>query len=50
PVMPALAALGSGFIFYELDNQAKIYAFGWFVVGIIIYAVYGSKHSKLSQK
>ena len=50
PVMPALAALGSGYIFYELDNQAKLYAFGWFVLGLIIYAVYGAKHSKLSQK
>ncbi|MCT4387346.1 APC family permease [Leuconostoc pseudomesenteroides] len=49
PVLPALAALGSGFIFYELDNQAKIYAFGWFALGLVIYAVYGAKHSKLSQ-
>lgn len=50
PVLPALAALGSGFIFYQLDNQAKIYAFGWFVLGLIIYAVYGSRHSKISRK
>jgi len=49
PVLPALAALGSGFIFYELDNQAKIYAFGWFALGLVIYAIYGAKHSKLSQ-
>lgn len=49
PVMPALAALGSGFIFYQLDNQAKLYAFGWFVLGLIIYAAYGARHSKISR-
>lgn len=49
PVLPALAALGSGFIFYNLDNQAKLYAFGWFVLGLIIYAVYGARHSNLSK-
>ncbi|MFT8840745.1 APC family permease [Leuconostoc citreum] len=49
PVLPALAALGSGFIFYQLDNQAKLYAFGWFVLGLIIYAAYGARHSKISR-
>ena len=49
PVLPALAALGSGFIFFNLDNQAKLYAFGWFVIGLIIYAVYGARHSNLSK-
>ncbi|MGR8772357.1 APC family permease [Leuconostoc citreum] len=49
PVLPALAALGSGFIFYQLDNQAKLYAFGWFVIGLIIYAAYGARHSKISR-
>lgn len=49
PVLPALAALGSAFIFYNLDNEAKLYAFGWFVLGLVIYAVYGSRHSKLSK-
>lgn len=49
PVLPALAALGSGFIFFNLDTQAKLYAFGWFVLGLIIYAVYGARHSNLSK-
>ncbi|WP_312398846.1 APC family permease [Leuconostoc lactis] len=49
PVLPALAALGSGFIFFNLDSQAKLYAFGWFVIGLIIYAVYGARHSNLSK-
>ncbi|MFZ2590808.1 MAG: amino acid permease [Leuconostoc citreum] len=49
PVLPALAALGSGFIFYQLDNQAKLYAFGWFVLGLIIYAADGARHSKISR-
>ncbi|MGO3364604.1 MAG: APC family permease, partial [Leuconostoc falkenbergense] len=40
PVLPAVAALGSGFIFFEVVDQAKIYAFGWFALGLICYARY----------
>lgn len=46
PVLPALAALGAGYIFYTLDHQAQSYSVGWFVLGLIVYAVYGARHSK----
>lgn len=45
PVLPILGLLGSAFVFYGLDNGAKIYAAGWFVLGLIIYFLYGRTHS-----
>ncbi|UQS82515.1 amino acid permease [Bombilactobacillus folatiphilus] len=50
PVMPLLGFLGSLVVFLGLSKEAKIYAAGWFVVGLIIYFTYGMKHSYLSQK
>lgn len=48
PVLPALGFLASLFVFLGLDNDAKIYAGIWFVVGVIIYFVYGVRHSYLN--
>ncbi|WP_268912177.1 APC family permease [Lentilactobacillus sp. SPB1-3] len=45
PVLPALGFLGSLAVFWGLDIQAKTYAFGWFVLGSIIYFFYGIRHS-----
>lgn len=50
PVMPALAFLGSLIVFLGLDNEAKIYTGGWFVIGIIIYLFYGMKNSYLNSE
>ncbi|MBB2955457.1 APA family basic amino acid/polyamine antiporter, partial [Bifidobacterium commune] len=49
PVMPALAFLGSLIVFMGLSNDAKIYAFGWFVFGLIVYFCYGMRRSALSK-
>lgn len=49
PVMPALAFLGALVVFIGLDNQAKIYSLIWFVIGIIVYLVYGLRHSTLNK-
>lgn len=50
PVLPFLAFLASLIVFCGLDYQAKIYALIWFILGVIIYLLYGQKHSSLSQK
>lgn len=49
PVMPALAFLGALIVFMGLSNDAKIYAFGWFVFGLLVYFCYGMRHSALSK-
>ena len=50
PVLPALAFLASLTVFLGLDKQAKIYAGCWFLLGVIIYAVYGARHSALNKE
>lgn len=45
PVLPALGFLGALGIFWGLDIQAKTYALGWFILGMIIYFAYGMNHS-----
>lgn len=50
PVLPALGFIGSLIVFWGLGNDAKIYAGIWFIVGVIIYFAYGSRHSYLNKK
>lgn len=50
PVLPFLAFLGSLIVFLGLDQQAKIYAGIWFIIGLIIYFCYGLKHSTMNTK
>ena len=50
PVMPMLGFLASLLVFGGLDVQAKIYAGGWFVLGVIIYFSYGIRHSYLTKR
>lgn len=50
PVLPALGALGAFYIFWSLDIQARIYAGFWFVLGLLVYMFYGSRHSRLHKK
>ncbi len=45
PILPALGFLGALAIFWGLDIQAKIYAGGWFLFGMLIYFIYGMTHS-----
>ena len=49
PVTPILAFLGTLLVFWNLDNVAKIYTLGWFVIGMIVYFSYGIWHSHLSE-
>ena len=41
PVLPALAFLGALFVFLGLDHMAKLVAGIWFVLGLLIYIIYG---------
>lgn len=50
PVMPALAFIGALIVFLGLDIQAKLYSGVWFVIGLIVYLVYGMHHSVLDKK
>lgn len=49
PILPVLAFLASLIVFLGLDKQAKIYAGAWFIIGVIIYFIYGIKHSSLNK-
>lgn len=50
PIMPALGFLASLAVFWGLDNDAKIYALVWFIIGMIIYFVYGMNHKSRNQQ
>ncbi|GAY72498.1 APC family permease [Lentilactobacillus kosonis] len=50
PILPALGFLGALAVFWGLDIQAKTYAFGWFVLGAIIYFAYGIRHSNAGRE
>ncbi len=47
PVLPVIAGLLSVYFIWMLPNTTKIMVGIWLVVGIIVYATYGIKHSKL---
>lgn len=49
PVLPALGFIGSAFVFWNLDANAKLYTAVWFVLGLVIYFIYGSRRKKSSQ-
>jgi len=49
PVLPFLAFLGSFAVFWGLDLQAKKYMLIWSLIGIVIYFVYGIRHSAMNK-
>lgn len=49
PILPAISALASAFIFWNLNVDAKILMVGWFIIGILIYFLYGIRHSKIKE-
>lgn len=50
PVLPALSALFSAVIFWNLDVDAKLLMVGWFVIGLLVYFGYGIRHSVLVKR
>ncbi|ETO40490.1 Amino acid transporter [Fructilactobacillus florum 8D] len=45
PVLPGISVLVSLAIFLELSSDAKTLTAVWFVIGVVIYLLYGKKHS-----
>lgn len=45
PLLPILSFTASLIVFIGLDHAAKLYTLVWFIVGIIIYFIYGIKHA-----
>ncbi|HEX7599052.1 MAG TPA: amino acid permease [Polyangia bacterium] len=46
-VVPILGALFSGGLMYTATTHTLIRLFAWMAIGLVIYACYGRKHSKL---
>lgn len=50
PVLPAVSAIFSAVIFWGLNTDAKILMVGWFVIGLLIYFIYGIRHSIINKE
>lgn len=50
PVLPAISAIFSTVIFWGLNTDAKILMVGWFVIGLLIYFIYGIRHSIINKE
>jgi APA family basic amino acid/polyamine antiporter len=53
PLAPLVSVLGAAIcllMIFGLDSQTLTVAFGWMAVGIVVYFLYGKKHSKLNKQ
>lgn len=50
PVLPVISAIFSAVIFWGLNTDAKILMIGWFVIGLLIYFIYGIRHSIINKE
>jgi APA family basic amino acid/polyamine antiporter len=48
PLVPSLGALICLAMIFALDGQTLKVAFGWMILGLVVYFVYSRKHSKLN--
>jgi APA family basic amino acid/polyamine antiporter len=49
PVVPILGVLICGGMIVSLDNRTQLTAFGWMVIGLFVYFLYGRSHSHLNK-
>jgi basic amino acid/polyamine antiporter, APA family len=49
PVVPILGVLICGGMIVSLDTQTQLTAFGWMVIGLFVYFLYGRSHSHLNK-
>ncbi|KRN88498.1 APC family permease [Ligilactobacillus ceti] len=47
PVLPLVAFLGTLAVFWGLDYHAKLYAGIWFLIGLVVYFMYGMRKEKI---
>ncbi|MNN56957.1 putative amino acid permease YhdG [compost metagenome] len=50
PFVPLLSAAACGYLMYNLGRETWIGFILWLMLGLLIYWLYGYKHSKLNQK
>ena len=46
PVLPIVAFISVAIVFWGLSGEAKLYTLIWFIIGLLIYLIYGISHSK----
>ena len=49
PVVPALGVVLCGYLMWRLPGITWLRFLGWFLAGLLIYVLYGFRHSKLHQ-
>ena len=50
PLIPALGALICAGMIVAIDGRTLVVAFGWMIIGVIVYFLYSRHHSKLGNK
>ncbi|WP_251517256.1 MULTISPECIES: amino acid permease [Staphylococcus] len=46
PVLPIISFICVAVVFWGLSGEAKLYTLIWFIFGLLIYFIYGVRHSK----
>jgi basic amino acid/polyamine antiporter, APA family len=50
PVVPILGVIICGGMIVSLDNRTQLTAFGWMIIGLVVYFLYGRVHSHLNTR